>query len=144
MKPMNIKKEDKMKYIVLIGRVLYCTIFLSAVSNHFSTAGVQYAERQGVPMPAILVPLAGVIALVGAVCVLFGYKAKFGAWLLVIFLVPVTLMMHNFWAVSDPMMARMQMAMFMKNISMLGGAVLITYFGSGTLSIDAYAGKPSD
>jgi putative oxidoreductase len=46
-------------------------------------------------------------------------------------------MMHNFWTISDPMMRQMQMAMFMKNISMLGGALLIAYFGAGPLSVDA-------
>jgi putative oxidoreductase len=66
-----------------------------------------------------------------------GYRAKIGAWLLVLFLVPVTLMMHNFWAVKDPMMARIQMAMFLKNVTMLGGALLISQFGAGPLSLDA-------
>jgi putative oxidoreductase len=60
-----------------------------------------------------------------------------GAWLLVLFLVPVTLMMHNFWAVKNPMMAQMQMAMFLKNVTMLGGALLISQFGAGGLSLDA-------
>ena len=52
-------------------------------------------------------------------------------------LVPVTLMMHNFWAVKDPMMAQMQMAMFLKNVTMLGGALLISQLGVGSLSLDA-------
>jgi putative oxidoreductase len=45
--------------------------------------------------------------------------------------------MHNFWAVKDPMMAQMQMAMFLKNVTMLGGALLISQFGAGRLSVDA-------
>ena len=48
--------------------------------------------------------------------------------------------MHNFWAVTDPMMRGMQIAMFMKNVSMLGAALLIAYFGSGPLSLDARSG----
>jgi hypothetical protein len=60
-----------------------------------------------------------------------------GAWLLVLFLVPVTLMMHNFWAVRDPMMAQLPMAMFLKNVTMLGGALLVSQFGAGPLSLDA-------
>jgi putative oxidoreductase len=46
-------------------------------------------------------------------------------------------MMHKFWAVHDPMIAQMQMIMFMKNVSILGGALLITQFGAGPLSLDA-------
>jgi putative oxidoreductase len=65
-----------------------------------------------------------------------GYRAKWGGWLIVLFLVPVTVMMHDFWAMTDPNMAQMQQIMFMKNLSMLGGALLIAHFGSGPLSLD--------
>ena len=82
-------------------------------------------------------PLSGVIALLGGLSILVGYRAKIGAWMIVLFLVPVTLMMHKFWGVSDPIMAQTQMIMFMKNASMLGGALLITQFGTGPLSLDA-------
>jgi uncharacterized membrane protein YphA (DoxX/SURF4 family) len=44
--------------------------------------------------------------------------------------------MHAFWAVKDPMAAQMQMVMFMKNVSIMGGALLLSYFGSGPLSLD--------
>lgn len=53
-----------------------------------------------------------------------------------LFLVPVTLTMHNFWAVTDPMQAQRQHIMFMKDLAMLGGALLISYSGSGPLSLD--------
>ncbi len=70
---------------------------------------------------------------------LLGYRARLGAWLLVLFLVPVTAMIHNFWAVKDPMMAQMQLGFFMANLSRLGGALLIAYFGAGPFSLDARA-----
>ncbi len=88
-------------------------------------------------MPELLVPLSGIIALTGGLSVLLGYQTRLGAWLLVIFLVPVTLMMHNFWAVSDPGASQIEKAMFLKNVTMLGGALLISYFGAGPLSLDA-------
>ena len=65
-----------------------------------------------------------------------GYHAKFGAWLIALFLIPVTFMMHRFWIVTDPMMAQIQMIMFMKNFAMLGGALLISQFVAGPLSLD--------
>ena len=88
-------------------------------------------------MAGLLVPASGILALVGGLSILLGYRAKMGAWLLVLFLVPVTVMMHNFWAVKDPMMAQMQMAMFLKNVTMLGGALLISQLGAGPWSFDA-------
>jgi putative oxidoreductase len=109
---------------------------LSAV-NHFSGKTIAYAASHNVPMASVLVPLSGILAILGGLSIVLGYKARLGAWLIVLFLIPVTLMMHNFWTITDPMMRQMQMAMFLKNISMLGGALLITWFGSGPLSMDA-------
>lgn len=129
-----------MRYVTPVGRVLYSLIFLMAPVSHFTSGAVGYAAQSGVPMAGLLVPLSGVLAGLGGVCVLLGYQAKFGAWLLVVFLVPVTFMMHAFWTVQDPMMRQFQIAMFMKNISMLGAALLITQFGAGPLSLDARRG----
>jgi putative oxidoreductase len=125
-----------MKYVVPIGRLLYTAIFIPTVMGHFSSKTIAYAAHQGVPMAGFLVPASGIIATIGALSILFGYQAKIGAWLLVLFLVPVTLMMHNFWAVADPRAAGMAHTMFMKNMSMLGAALMITYFGAGPVSID--------
>jgi putative oxidoreductase len=107
-----------------------------AAAGHFSPATIAYAASQGVPLAGIAVPLSGLIALAGGLSILLGYRAKLGAWLIVLFLVPVTLALHKFWAVSDPMMAQMQQAMFMKNLSMLGAALFISQMGAGPLSLD--------
>src|SRR5260221_5851154 len=114
-----------MGYVALLGRVLYSAIFVTTVFGHFSQQMIGYAANAGVPLPGVLVPLSGIIATAGGLSILLGYRARGGAWLVVLFLVPVSLTMHAFWAVHDPMMAQMQMAMFMKNLSMLGGALLI-------------------
>ena len=126
-----------MRYVAVVGRLLYSAIFLLSGPGHFTAQYAGYAAQAGVPAASALVPLAGVIALAGALSVLLGYRAKIGAWLLVVFLVPVTLAMHNFWAVKDSMMAQMQQAHFMKNVALLGAALLIAYFGAGPLSLDA-------
>jgi putative oxidoreductase len=126
-----------MKFILLLGRIFFSLIFLMTVMHHFSKDTIGYVASKGIPAASFLVPLSGVIATLGALSIILGFKARWGAWLIVIFLIPVTFMMHDYWNVTDPMMKQMQMAMFMKNISMLGGALIITYFGSGPLSIDA-------
>lgn len=123
--------------VVLLGRLLFAAIFLMAGANHFSKQSIGYAASQGVPLASILVPISGILAIAGGLSILLGYRAKIGAWLIALFLIPVTLMMHKFWAVSDPMMAQVQMIMFMKNVAMLGGALLISQFGAGPLSLDA-------
>ena len=129
------------RFLVPIGRAFFGAIFIKSAPGHFTPQAIAYAAHQGVPLASILVPLSGVLALVGGVSVLLGYRARLGAWLLVAFLVPVTLMMHNFWAVADPQMAQLQQGMFMKNLSMLGGALLIAHFGAGPVSLDAQSGR---
>ena len=121
---------------VLIGRVFFSLIFVLAGFNHFSKQTIAYAASQGVPLASIAVPVSGILAVLGGLSILLGYRAKVGAWLITLFLVGVT-PMHNFWAVHDPIMAQMQMIMFMKNISMLGGALLISQVGAGPFSLDA-------
>jgi len=123
--------------VVVLGRFFFALIFLMAGANHFSGQAIGYAASQGVPLASIAVPFSGVLAIAGGLSILLGYHAKLGGWLLVLFLVPVTLMMHKFWLVQDPMMAQIQMILFMKNVSMLGGALLISQFGAGPLSLDA-------
>jgi putative oxidoreductase len=123
-------------YVALLGRILYSGIFIATVFSHFTERAIRYAASMGVPLADVLVPLSGIIATVGGVGILIGYRAKVGAWLVVLFLVPVTLIMHRFWGLSDPLLAEMQQINFMKNLALLGGALLIAYFGSGPLSLD--------
>jgi putative oxidoreductase len=113
-----------MRYLVALGRLFYSLIFVVAGFGHFTHQEIAYAAAQGIPIA-------------GGLSILLGFHGKLGAWLLVLFLVPVTLTMHNFWAVKDPMMQQIQMAMFLKNISMLGSALFFTQIGTGPLSLDS-------
>jgi len=122
--------------VVLLGRFLFAIIFMMSGFTHFSSQTIAFAASQGVPMASFLVPASGVIALLGGLSVLLGYRARIGAWLIVLFLIGVT-PMHKFWGISDPMMQQMQMVMFLKNLAMLGGALLITQLGSGPWSLDS-------
>lgn len=125
---------------VLLGRLFFAAVFMLSAPNDFSRPVIQYAASQGVPYAGALVPLAGIIALVGGLSVLLGYRAKVGAWLLVLFLLAVTPTMHKFWGISDPMLAQNQMVHFMKNLSMLGAALFFTHVGAGPWSVDSKRG----
>ena len=123
--------------VAFLGRVLFVLIFLMAGVNHFASQSVAYAASKGVPMASIVVPLSGVIAFAGGLSILLGYRAKVGGWLIVLFLACVTPMMHRFWTVADPTIHQIQIAMFMKNLSMLGSALFISQVGAGPWSLDA-------
>ena len=123
--------------IVLLGRFLFALIFIAAAPGHFSKQSIDHAASQGVPLASLAVPLSGILALAGGLSILLGYRAKVGAFLIVLFLLPVTAMMHRFWAMADPVMARMHTIMFVKNIALVGASLLISQFGAGPLSLDA-------
>jgi putative oxidoreductase len=125
--------------VVLLGRVLFSIVFLLSSIDHFDGHDVGYAVAAHVPLAKIAVPIAGVMILLGGLSILFGYKAKLGALLIIVFLIPVTPMMHNFWAVTDPQMHEVHEVNFLKNLSMLGAAFLITQFGAGPWSLDSLA-----
>ena len=123
--------------IVFLGRLLFALIFIMSGPRHFMSQTIAYAAAQGVPMASIAVPLSGLLAILGGLSILLGYRARIGAWLIALFLIGVTPMLHKFWGVTDPMVHQMQFIMFMKNVSMLGGALLISQLGSGPWSLDA-------
>ncbi len=125
-----------MRAIVPIGRVLFSLIFITSAFSHFTSGAIGAAAAHGVPLATVLVPAAGILALLGGVSVLLGYRARFGAFLLLVFLVPVTLVMHRFWGLADPSVAQLQKVNFMKNLSMMGGALMLMYYGSGPASLD--------
>ena len=133
-------QEFNVKYsnlVSLFGRQLFSIIFILSSASHFKPPTVEYAAQHGVPLASLLVPLSGIVALVGGLSVLLGYQTRFGAWLLTLFLIPVTLMMHNFWAAPDATAFQVERALFLRNVALLGGALLIGYFGGGPLSLDA-------
>jgi putative oxidoreductase len=152
--PLPLKKEEKYMpsssplsnqsqvsagygFLILLGRLFFSAIFIMSGAHHFASQTIAYAASKGVPMASILVPLSGVLAVLGGLSILLGYRARIGAWLIVLFLACLTPKMHNFWAITDPMLHQIQFAMFMKNLSMMGGALLITQFGSGPWSVDS-------
>ena len=118
-------------FIPLIGRTLLSLIFInSAIGKIFGFAGTaQYMASHGMPMPSVLLVGAIVLELVGGLSVLLGYRAKTGAVMLLIFLIPATLIFHNDLA------DRVQMIMFMKNLAIMGGLLMVVSFGSGPLSL---------
>lgn len=117
--------------------MLFSAIFLLSAPGHFTRGAIQMAAEHGVPLANVFVPLSGVIALLGGLSILLGYHARIGGLLIVLFLVPVTLKMHDFWAYDNPQERMMQQINFMKNMAMCGGAVLLAHFGAGAYSLDA-------
>lgn len=124
-----------MKYIFFIGRAMFALVFLIKAVGHFCPRMIAHAGEMGVPMANVVVPFWGTVAIIGGLSILFGFKAKVGAWLVIIFLLPVTFFMHPFWQPDVSFAMRMHALCFWKNISIMGAALMMTYMGSGPMSL---------
>ncbi|MGD9724637.1 MAG: DoxX family protein [Pirellulales bacterium] len=121
-----------------IGRALLALIFiLSAVGKLQQWQGTaQMMTDRGLPAADALLSIAVGLELVGGVMVLLGLYARWGALALLAFLVPVSIVMHNFWA--QPEAQQMpEFINFMKNVSIAGGLTFVLAMGAGPFSIDA-------
>lgn len=134
--------ENTNRFAALIGRLLLSSIFFrsgfSKIGNWSKTAANM--ESHGMIAVGFFLFMAIVFELTGALSVLAGYRARIGAALLVIFIVPVTLIFHNFWAV-EAVKYGSQLSSFMKNAAITGGLLMILSNGSGGFSLDNFHKK---
>lgn len=106
----------------LIGRVIVGVYFLMNAYSHLFQSGhmVGYAASKGVPSPKLAIMGSGVLLLLGGLSVLTGVATCWGIIALIVFLVPVTFTMHNYWKAADPMMKMNERISFMKNMALIG------------------------
>ena len=121
--------------IGLIARILFTLIFFLSGITHF-TSMQSYITLMPAPIPAraFWVAISGIVELAGAVLILFNYRPRLGAWLIVIFLVPVTIVVHGtaMLTLPDPIMRAVNVSMFLKGLAMIACALFITQFGVST------------
>jgi putative oxidoreductase len=114
-----------MDILFLLGRILFGGILLMMGMNHFTKREmlVQYAQSKEVASPGFSVFIGGLFLVLGALGILLGIYVQWAVLLLVLFFVPVTFKMHNFWAVQEPQAQMQEMVNFMKNMIILGAAL---------------------
>lgn len=122
---------------LLAGRVMLALIFILAglgkIMSYFGTAA--YMASKGIPMAEYLLVPTIIVELGGGLLLAVGYKARWAALALFLFIIPTTLIFHAFWAAS-PEQAQMQMIQFEKNIAIMGGMLYVFIIGPGPLSVD--------
>lgn len=123
-----------MEWLVLVGRLLFAVLFLGSGWGHLTQTQTMagYAQSKGVPLARVSVIGTGVLIVVGALMVLLGVWADLGALLLVVFLVPTAVVMHNFWTVDDPQGRQMEQTQFLKDIALAGAALMLFAFFATT------------
>src|SRR2546425_7420295 len=109
-----------MRYLALVGRLLYSVIFLVSGPFHFTAQYAGYAAQAGVPAASVLVPLAGVISLAGGVSGPLRDPAQIGAWLLAGVFFPPTPGPHNFLGGGGPRMGQKHQGPLLKKMGRPG------------------------
>lgn len=114
-------------YALLAGRLLFGGLLAFMGLNHFRNLESlsAYTESQGIPMPRAAVIGTGLLLAGGGLSIALGAYPMIGTALLVVFFLGVTPTMHGFWEVDDPQQRQQEMNDFLKNLSLLGGSLVL-------------------
>lgn len=118
--------------VTLAGRALFTSLFFLSGVTHFTNIPYYVSLMPAsIPFPVFLTLISGAVELVGAAMILFNRLPRLGGWLLVLFLVPVTLVVHGYELMTqeDPVLWALQQAHFLKGFALMGAALLITQLG---------------
>jgi len=124
--------------LALAGRILLSLMFvLAGYSKIAGFAGtVGYMESKGIPAAQVLAALTILLEIGGGLALMFGFMTRWAALALAAFTVVASLIFHNFWAVPEAQ-RMVQNLMFMKNLSVVGGLLVLAAVGPGGWSFDA-------
>ena len=121
----------------LLARITLALIFIMSGADKlfFHTANnVQYMQAVGLPLAGLLVYPTGLVELGGGILLAVGYQTRIAAAALALFTAAATVLFHNFWA-APAEQATLQMIMFLKNVAMFGGLLLVVVHGTGRFAL---------
>lgn len=125
-------------YVSVVGRLLLALMFILSgfgkLGNIEGTAA--FIASGGLPAPAVLAVAVGALELFGGLALVVGYQVRLVGLALGLFTVAASVVFHAYWSAPAAQQYVTQL-LFMKNISVAGGMLLISALGAGPLSIDA-------
>ena len=129
--------DEYSAYVSLAGRILLALMFIPAgfgkLTNIGGTAG--YIASGGLPFPSVLAVLVGALELFGGLALVIGFKVRWVGLAMALFTLAASMLFHPFWSVPEAQQMVTKL-LFMKNISVVGGMLLISALGAGALSLD--------
>jgi putative oxidoreductase len=133
-------KNAQTAIINLIGRILLASVFLltafiSKIPDFHHVA--EQMAQEGVPFPRVMLIGAIIFLLAGSVSLIIGFKAWIGAVLLLIFTISGTYYFHHFWTFTEPQEMQEHLKSFLKNLSIIGGLLIVIANGPGAFSLDS-------
>ncbi|MEO7152571.1 MAG: DoxX family protein [Burkholderiaceae bacterium] len=130
--------------LAVAGRFLLALMFVMAgfskIAGFAGTVG--YMQSKGIPAAEVLAVLTILVEIGGGLALVVGSQARWAALALAGFTAIATLIFHNFWALPDAQ-KMVQQLMFMKNLSVIGGLLMVAALGAGPASLDARRGDPA-
>ena len=124
--------------VVVLARLLLALIFVMAGFSKFGDLGgtAGYIASKGLPLPQVLAFMTAALEVIGGIALVIGFQARWAALALALFTLLATVLFHNFWAMPADQQF-VQQLMFMKNLSIVGGLLMVFSLGAGPASVDA-------
>jgi putative oxidoreductase len=134
---MSKSSANNLEWLAPIGRALLAAIFVISGYNKLTGFNdlVATLAKQGLPLPQVFAFGTIGIELVGGIFLLIGFKARWTALVMALFLVPATLLFHRYWSFEGSARAA-QKINFLKNLAIMGGLLMVSAQGAGRASID--------
>ena len=118
--------NDIEKSLFLLGRVLVGFFYLIMGLNHFGNMGQMSSMVAdiGIPAPTVAVVITGLLLVLAGLSFVIGFHPPLGVLAAALFFVPVTLVMHDFWTIDEPVARLAELNTFLRNVGLLGATLL--------------------
>lgn len=127
-------------FMLLAGRVLFGWIFILSGWRKLMDIPAFVASMPRRDLPNWLGYIAPPVEFIGGILLVAGFATRYTALVMFVFLLFATFSSHRYWNFPEAQRAN-QYSHFWKNISMIGGSVLLFITGAGKLSLDAMLGR---
>jgi putative oxidoreductase len=123
----------------LVARILVMVEFAIAANGKITgwSGQAAYMAASGMTFITPLLAAALAIEVLGSLCLLTGYRAREAAAIMFVYLGIVSVELHAFWRIADPMRAGGAQTQFFKNVGMMGGLLMIAVYGPGLWALRA-------
>jgi putative oxidoreductase len=118
----------------LAARILLSVIFVRSGFSKIGTFADTQAYMESAGVPGALLPLVIILEIAGGIAIIIGWQTRYAALALAAFTLVAGFLFHSDFA------DRMQMIMFLKNLGIAGGFLLLAVHGAGEISVDARSG----
>ncbi len=121
-----------MAYLFLLSRILFGGFFIYNGYGHLKGIDgmTDYAASKKVPAAKAAVTLSAIMMILGGAGIIFGFMPRLAILLVIVCLIPITFMMHNYWNETDPHKKMMEKIAFNKNMAIIAGAIAFLFIAT--------------